>query len=525
MAQTITEPARHADAAPRAVILIAASHAAARRAAARRAAARRAAARRAAARRAAARRAAAPLALLAALGVCGWPASAALADEVYKSIDAQGHVVYSDRPDAAGPNARRVDDARIPPPEMHFCWTNCFTLILDHGLYRRADGSDETWTIGSFTPESVVLHRHDAPAAWNGFHDDVAYQGRVSDDRLVNILVDGKPVSGVNASWGVALDTLPGSNSERDRRLLAQSGAALAEEASFGDAASLGDGEPPMDESISTADAPPPLPDEDQPPCIDDGYLWTPGYWGWGGGRYYWVHGLWTQPPRAGVLWTPGYWQFAGGTYLFHRGYWGPHVGYYGGINYGFGYGGVGFSGGRWVGEAFAYNRAVSNVNASVVRNTYHESVAASANLNRVSYNGGAGGTRAAPTAEERAAAAEPHIAPTPLQRQYALHPGGSPVLAARTSGTYSVVSSMSASAHAPAVSGAQSAVRTHAGAPAVGAAPGVRMARPAAAAPAARVEPAAARGEPAQPPPRAAPKAAGTATGARPARVPSPQR
>ena len=58
------------------------------------------------------------------------------------------------------------------------------------------------------------------------------------------------------------------------------------------------------------------------------------------------------SPPRAGVLWTPGYWGFAGGVYAWHAGYWGPHVGFYGGINYGFGYGGVGFVGGEWRGES-----------------------------------------------------------------------------------------------------------------------------------------------------------------------------
>ena len=72
--------------------------------------------------------------------------------------------------------------------------------------------------------------------------------------------------------------------------------------------------------------------------------------------------GVWVSPPQVGVLWTPGYWGFANGVYLFHRGYWGPHVGFYGGINYGFGYGGGGFFGGRWNGGVFAYNTAVVNV-------------------------------------------------------------------------------------------------------------------------------------------------------------------
>jgi len=119
--------------------------------------------------------------------------------------------------------------------------------------------------------------------------------------------------------------------------------------------------------AVTAQEAPPPLPDYEQPPAPADGYLWTPGYWGYGGGGYYWVPGTWVQPPTVGVLWTPGYWGFAAGVYGFHAGYWGPHVGFYGGVNYGFGYVGVGFAGGRWDGGHFAYNTAVSNVNVTVI--------------------------------------------------------------------------------------------------------------------------------------------------------------
>ncbi len=186
---------------------------------------------------------------------------------------------------------------------------------------------------------------------------------------------------------------------------------------------------PAAEFEVQATEAPPPLPDNEQPPPPDDGYLWTPGYWAWGGGGYYWVPGTWVQPPRVGVLWTPGYWGFVGGVYAFHAGYWGPHVGFYGGVNYGFGYGGVGFAGGRWVGNSFAYNRSVTNVtNVTVIHNTYNETVVNNVTVNnRVSFNGGAGGIAAQPTAQERAAAAEPHVPPTTAQRQHvqeAQHPG-----------------------------------------------------------------------------------------------------
>ncbi len=75
------------------------------------------------------------------------------------------------------------------------------------------------------------------------------------------------------------------------------------------------------------------------------------------------------------MLWTPGYWGWGGGLYAWHAGYWGPHVGFYGGINYGFGYRGVGFVGGEWRGGAFYYNRYVTNVSVTSVTHVYNRSV------------------------------------------------------------------------------------------------------------------------------------------------------
>jgi hypothetical protein len=108
-------------------------------------------------------------------------------------------------------------------------------------------------------------------------------------------------------------------------------------------------------------------------------------------------------PPQVGVLWTPGYWAQAGAVYVFHAGYWGPHVGYYGGINYGGGYGGYGYAGGRWRGNRFEYNTAVTNVNTTIVHNTYHETVineVHETSVTRVSYVG-APGTRPQPNRAE----------------------------------------------------------------------------------------------------------------------------
>ncbi len=168
---------------------------------------------------------------------------------------------------------------------------------------------------------------------------------------------------------------------------------------------------------VSIRVGPPALPVYEQPPCPTEGYLWTPGYWAYGPVGYYWVPGVWVAPPRVGVLWTPGYWGFAGGLYGWHAGYWGPHVGFYGGINYGFGYGGVGFVGGEWRGGVFAYNTAVMHVNAGVVRNVYvNRAVVNNTTIvNHASFNG-AGGIVARPTAGEEAAMREQHFQPTSNQ-------------------------------------------------------------------------------------------------------------
>lgn len=172
---------------------------------------------------------------------------------------------------------------------------------------------------------------------------------------------------------------------------------------------------------ISVNFAPPALPVYVQPPCPTPGYLWTPGYWGYGPMGYYWVPGVWVRPPMVGVLWTPGYWGFAGGAYLWHAGYWGPHVGFYGGINYGFGYTGVGFAGGYWRGGGFYYNRAVTNVNVTNIRNVYVDRTVINRTYinNHTSFNG-PGGVMARPTRQEQMAMQEQHFSATGNQVAHA---------------------------------------------------------------------------------------------------------
>ena len=173
---------------------------------------------------------------------------------------------------------------------------------------------------------------------------------------------------------------------------------------------------------VSVAITPPVLPVYTQPPLPAPGFIWTPGYWAYGDAGYYWVPGAWVMPPRAGLLWTPGYWGFVGGLYAFHPGYWGPHVGFYGGVNYGFGYMGVGFCGGEWRGGEFAYNRAVANFGSVHVTNVYEDRTVVVHNTivneNHYSFNGGAG-IQARPSAGELQAEHEQHIEATSNQIQH----------------------------------------------------------------------------------------------------------
>ena len=171
---------------------------------------------------------------------------------------------------------------------------------------------------------------------------------------------------------------------------------------------------------ISITIAPPELPVYEQPPIPAAGYMWSPGYWAYDPDNgYFWVPGTWVLPPDVGLLWTPGYWGWRDGVYVWNDGYWGPHIGFYGGVYYGYGYGGVGYEGGYWNNGVFAYNQTVNNFGGVTITNVYSKTVIVDTNVTRASFNGGAGGTSAQPTPQEQAAAREQHVAATTAQVQH----------------------------------------------------------------------------------------------------------
>jgi hypothetical protein len=51
-------------------------------------------------------------------------------------------------------------------------------------------------------------------------------------------------------------------------------------------------------------------------------HVWVPGYWGWSHGRYVWIAGHYTLPPRGRDRWVEPRWERRGGNYLFIEGHW-----------------------------------------------------------------------------------------------------------------------------------------------------------------------------------------------------------
>jgi hypothetical protein len=184
--------------------------------------------------------------------------------------------------------------------------------------------------------------------------------------------------------------------------------------------------------AISVSFGPPALPVYEQPICPEEGYIWTPGFWAYDDDDgYYWVPGTWVLAPEPGFLWTPGYWGWSDeGVFIFHEGYWGEHVGFYGGVSYGYGYFGRGYDGGRWDNGHFYYNTYVNRVNTTIIHNTYNTTIVEN-NATRVSYNGGSGGIQARPTPQEEAFSRERHVAPLAAQTQHIQQARANPELRA----------------------------------------------------------------------------------------------
>ncbi|HEY5341695.1 MAG TPA: YXWGXW repeat-containing protein [Candidatus Aquilonibacter sp.] len=72
---------------------------------------------------------------------------------------------------------------------------------------------------------------------------------------------------------------------------------------------------------ISVSFGPPPIPYYVQPPNPEPNWIWSPGYWAYGPGGYYWVPGTWVPAPQYGLRWTPGFWGWNGLAFVWSSGY------------------------------------------------------------------------------------------------------------------------------------------------------------------------------------------------------------
>lgn len=72
--------------------------------------------------------------------------------------------------------------------------------------------------------------------------------------------------------------------------------------------------------SIYAPIAPPPLRVERVPPPRV-GYVWAPGYWGWGHRRYVWHAGHWVHA-RRGYHYAAPRWEHEGNRWRYYDGRW-----------------------------------------------------------------------------------------------------------------------------------------------------------------------------------------------------------
>jgi hypothetical protein len=113
------------------------------------------------------------------------------------------------------------------PPVIHVCVQICMTLEPRDGRYVSTShnswdppGFHSLWAFESFTPQSVIVHRYDAPHMTNpgGLALDVTYQGQMSADgtQLINPTVNGRSVT-LSMGWGASLSAVPGNDEEMKR--------------------------------------------------------------------------------------------------------------------------------------------------------------------------------------------------------------------------------------------------------------------------------------------------------------------
>ncbi len=81
-------------------------------------------------------------------------------------------------------------------------------------------------------------------------------------------------------------------------------------------------GSPSVTVEIIAPTAPPPPRAEVRPRRPGPMFVWVPGYWAWGHGRFAWVSGHWDRPPHHGGVWVEGHWAPRHHQWVWVPGHW-----------------------------------------------------------------------------------------------------------------------------------------------------------------------------------------------------------
>ena len=211
---------------------------------------------------------------------------------------------------------------------------------------------------------------------------------------------------------------------------------------------------------VQASQPPPPLPDYDQPPCPQDGYLWTPGYWRWTGSDYYWIPGTWVSAAVCGLLVDSGLLGLRRRLLWLARRLLGPtrrllwRCELWLRLR------------GRWFCRRTLGGQLVciQHLGGQCEHHRHSQHLQPDRGEQRHRQQGElqrrAGGVQAAPTQQERIAAQETHTPPTPMQTQHVQEAVRNPALAAKANGGHPSIAATArpASFSGPGVTGAHGA-------------------------------------------------------------------
>lgn len=79
---------------------------------------------------------------------------------------------------------------------------------------------------------------------------------------------------------------------------------------------------PPPPQQVVVVAPPPPVRTEVVYARPSRHHVWIPGYWSWHHGRYVWIAGHYSLPPRGRDRWVEPRWERRGGSYIFIEGHW-----------------------------------------------------------------------------------------------------------------------------------------------------------------------------------------------------------